>query len=187
MKITTKLKLYRTLGRISAPPKDVKFAGEHAHPQKLLFFFPLVQGPFEESIHVLRRLEKHPVHNKFHLAIAYLYKDHIPRPSHPTFFFPMDAKEEGKADMAVLEQRYGGKKFDAVINLAPEIDLYMAQIISAIAAPKRIGLEGTGSDVVYNIQIRPSSEGSLRNAYDQILDVCDLGPVGDHPDYTRWG
>lgn len=187
LKLTTKLKWYRILGRLKALPKEVKFAGKHAHPRNLLFFFPLTRKPFEESIHVLRRLEKHPARNNFQFAISYLYKDHIPKPSHPTFFFPMDAKEEGRADLAILEQRYGGKRFDAVINLAPEVDLHMARIISTVVAPKRIGLEAPGSDEVYNIQIRSGGEGSLSSAYDQILDLCDLGPVNDHPDYTRWG
>ena len=187
MKLVTKLNWYRALGILTELPKEVKFTGEHAHPRKLLFFFPLTRQPFEESIHVLRRLEKYPVRKKFQLAISTLYKNHIPKPRHPTFFFPMEAKGEGRADLAVLERRYSGKRFDAVINLDPEVDLRMASLISLVAAPKRIGLESTGSDEVYNIQIRPGGEGSLSSAYDQILDLCDLGPIINHPDYTRWG
>lgn len=187
MKLSTKLKIYRALGRVSAPPREVVFSGHYAQPRKLLFLFPVDEDLFFRSLYVLRTLERHAARNKVHLAMAQKFKDQIPAPIQATFYFPLEAEDPPQIDVAALRRHYAGKAYDAVINLTPAIDLPLAEVICMIDSPKRIGLAGPGADQLYNIQVRATSEDSLENAYEQMLALCDLGPLGKHPDYGLWG
>lgn len=186
MKLSTKLKLYRTLGRVSAP-RDVVFSGKYAQPRTLLFLFPVDKDLFFVSLHVIRALERHSVRNKVHLAIAHKFREQIPAPSQRTFYYPLLNNEPPQIDGQALRRHYGGKAYDAIINLSPEIDLPLAEVICAIDSPKRIGMAGPGADELYNIQIRPSNGDTLESVYDQMLALCDLGSLGKHPDYDLWG
>ena len=187
MKLSTKLKLYRALGKVSTPPREVDFSGRHAQPRKLLFLFPIDKDLFFRSLHVLRALEIHYVQNKVHLAIAEKFKGQIPKPGQRTFYFPVAEEDPPQIDVKALREQYAGKAYDAVINLAPAIDLPLAEVICMIDCPKRIGFAGPGADQLYNIQIRSESADSLENAYDQMLALCDLGPLGKLPNYGLWG
>ena len=187
MKLSTKLKIYRTLGRISAPPREVVFSGKYAQPRKLLFLFPVDKDLFFRSLHVIRALERHSVRNKVHLAIAQKFRDQIPAPRHKTFYFPLAEEDPPQMDVKALRHQYADKAYDAVINLTPAIDITLAEVMCLIESPKRIGLAGPSADQLYNIQVRSASHDSLENAYDQMLALCDLGPLGKRPHHDQWG
>ena len=187
MKLTTKLKLFKTIGRVKGPPRRVAFTLTELRPKKLLFFFPLERETFIRSVHVLRRLECFPAKKNIDLAICSDHLEIIPPSSHQTFYYPMTTEHPELVDYEILATNYSHRSFDAVINLAPEINIELARVMSRIDAPKRIGLEGPGADDLYNIQIRCSSTTDFTAAYDQILAFCDLGTVKDHPDYHLWG
>ena len=187
MKLTTKLKLFKTTGRVKSPPNQVAFTMTDLRPQKLLFFFPVEREMFIRSMHVLRRLERFPAKKNVELAIRSDHREIIPPSKHPTFYYPMTTEHPDRIDYEILANNYSYRSFDAVINLAPEINIELARVMSLIEAPKRIGLEGPGADDLYNIQIRSRSTTDLTAAYDQILAICDLGIASDHPDYHLWG
>ena len=187
MKLTTKLKLLKTVGRVKSPPRQVAFTVTDLRPKKLLFFFPAEREMFIRSVHVLRRLERYPARKNFDLAIRSDYREIIPPSSHHTFYYPMSKERPELIDYEILANNYRSRSFDAVINLAPEITIELARVMSQIEAPKRIGLEGPGADDLYNIQIRSSSTSDFTAAYDQILALCDLGTAKEHPDYHLWG
>lgn len=186
MKLTTKLKLLKIVGRVTGPPKGVAFTATDARPKKLLIFFPLQKERFMQSLHFLRQLERYPPRNNFHLAIRSDHRSMIPPSSHKTFYYPMSANHPERIDYQVLASKFGNHKFDAVINLEPEINLDLARVISQVKASKRIGFAGPGADDLYNIQIRRQSASEFAAAYDQILAFCDLGPESDHPDHHLW-
>ena len=186
MKLTTKLKLLKAVGWVTGPPKGVAFTADDARPKKLLIFFPLEKELFIQSIHFLRQLERHPPRNNFHLAIRSDHRAIIPPSSHKTFYYPMSAEHPERIDYPVLAKKFGNHRFDAVINLEPEINLDLARVMSQVKAAKRIGFAGPGADDLYNIQIRRQSPTEFTAAYNQILALCDLGPESDHPDHHLW-
>ena len=186
MGITTWLKFYKTIGWMSSRPREVLFSPGYPQPKRLLFLFPILVEYFDESIYILRRLERHPGATIL-LAIPSLFRDRIPTPSHQIFYFPFLKGKLSKVELEVLLARFRYDSFDAVINLDPHLNLGMARAISMIRAPKRIGVSGPGADDIYNIQIQTQPSRPLRAAYDQMLNLCDLGPLGEHPDYRVWG
>ncbi len=186
MEITTWLKFYKTIGRITSRLREVLFSPSYPQPKRLLFLFPLLEEHFDESIYILRRLERHPSATIL-LAIPMLFRGRIPTPSHQIFYFPFMKEKLSKVQLAVLMARFRYDTFDAVINLDPHLNLGMARAMSMIQAPKRIGVSGPGADDIYNIQIQTQPSSPLRAAYDQMLNLCDLGPPDDHPDYHVWG
>lgn len=186
MKITTWFKIYKTIGRITSRPREVLFSLSYPQPKRLLFLFPLLKEHFDESLYILRRLERHPGATIL-LAIPMLFRYRIPTPSHQIFYFPFMKEKLTKVQLEVLLARFRYDIFDAVINLDPHLNLGMARAMSMIQAPKRIGISGPGADDIYNIQIQTQPSSPLRAAYDQMLNLCDLGPLGEHPDYHVWG
>ena len=171
---------------MSSRPREVLFSPGYPQPKRLLFLFPILVEHFDESIYILRRLERHPGATIL-LAIPSLFRDRIPTPSHQIFYFPFIKEKLSKIQLEVLVARFQHDTFDTVINLDPLMNLEMARVISLIRAPKRIGVAYPGADEIYNIQIQTQPSSPLRAAYDQMLNLCDLGSLGEHPDYRVWG
>lgn len=183
----TRLKIYKTIGRITPRPKEVRFARNIPQPRRLLFIFPLDITQYEESIYILRRLEFHTGGDAIQLAIPLDFKGLFPSSSHKVFHFPLYRGKLTSLLVDVLVARFKGCAYDAVINLNWKLNLPMALVISKIQTPKRIGFAGPLADELYNIHIEMDESGPKRWAYDQILTLCDLGPINDHPDYHQWG
>lgn len=177
----------KTIGRNKSQPRKVLSAPSDPQPKRLLFLFPLLEEHFDESIYVLRRLERHSGGATILLGIPMLFRDSFPTPSHQIFYFPFIKEKLSKIHLEVLVARFQHDTFDTVINLDPLMNLEMARVISLIRAPKRIGVAYPGADEIYNIQVQTQPSSPLRAAYDQMLNLCDLGPLGEHPDYHVWG
>lgn len=169
------------------PLQEVEFSETQPNPSRLLFICPLGNREFQESLYVLRQLEQRPDGGIFELAIPKIYQYTIPDPTPTTFYFPV-AEHGPTGHLAeVLAARYRYSTFDAVVNLDPELTEEMAWVISTMRASMRIGAAHPKANDVYNIQIQRAETGTLRSLYNQILAFCDLGDIGEHPDYSGWG
>ncbi len=176
MKTSTRFRLYKTLGYITPPPQEVVFSLQNTPPRRLLFLFPLHKQRLVESRYIARRLQKHLQHNTIDLAISNAHRDLISCPLHAAFYFPVHPDDPTRIQMDVLLARFRGQPFDAVINLEPELNLQLARVMSAVRTSRRIGFTGPYADELYNIQIQADPNGRLHKAYEQMLQVCDLGP-----------
>jgi len=175
MKTSTRLRLYKTFRYITAPPGEVVFSTSKPLVQRLLFLFPIQKERLDESIYVYQRLNGHLLDNPIYLAVAAIHRDIIASPVRSTFYFPVIPDKPSRIQMDVMLARFRNQSFDAVVNLEPELNLQMARVMSVIKAPRRIGFAGPDADELYNIQVHTDLNGSLKGAYEQMLELCSLG------------
>ena len=179
MKTNTRLRLYKAIRYITAPPREVVFSPPEPPTQRLLFLFPVQSEWLAESVYVFQRLKAHLPDNPISLAIAATYRDQITGPIRSTFYYPMIPHRPSRIQMDVLLARFRNRSFDAVVNLEPELNLQMARVMSVIRTPRRIGFTGPYADALYNIQVHTNLEGGLEGAYEQMLTLCNIGFTGN--------
>ena len=179
MQTSTLLRLYKSVGYIKQPPREVVFSSERPPANKLLFLFPLREEALRESRYVVQQLKKYESIGNVYLAIANIYRDMIPFPVSSAFYFPVRPDDPPRLRMDVMLARFRNQTFDAVFNLDPEVNLQVARILSVIRTPQRIGFTGPYADELYNIQVHIAPDQRLRRAYAQMLELCDLGSTDD--------
>ncbi|UCH09815.1 MAG: hypothetical protein JSU61_11460 [Fidelibacterota bacterium] len=180
MQISTLLRLYKSVGYIKKPPREVIFSAPNPPSSRLLFLFPLREETLRESRYVVQQLKKYEPGRNVYLAIANIYRDIIAYPVSSAFYFPVQPDDPPRLRMDVMLARFRNQTFDAVFNLDPEVNLQVARVMSVIKTPQRIGFTGPCADELYNIQVHIAPERRLKQAYAQMLQLCDLGST-DNP------
>jgi hypothetical protein len=179
MQTSTLLRLYKSVGYIKEPPREVVFSALHPPASKLLFLFPLQKEALQKSRYVVQQLKKYEPCDNVYLAIANIYRDIIPYPVSSAFYFPVRPDDPPRPRMDVMMARFRNQSFDAVLNLDPDVNLKVARILSVIKTPQRIGFAGPYADELYNIQVHIAPDRRLKQAYAQMLKICDLGAAAE--------